>query len=208
MNAFQPFNHKGFEDWRKRIGDLGGLLCISLKFPEGQEHHLGDPELGLQQFQTNIKTNKQKSMTWVNRDISNLTKLTAPVSELNQRELSKEAPIVLRHFNGRKGKYGAGECLFWEHKVCAKNLNVSYPMLKKIKYLQEDVSLSDFVDWDKFTIQSFGTRLPAKYFKRKISWPKFCTLLIEIGYNILQLDPESFINEKNDKDKKAVTNVN
>ena len=192
-----PFEHDGIRDWCKMVNSMGGKFAIAVEFEGGNIAKLGDIDIGLNIFQNIMKTNKRKSMEWFNTDTSKLKKLKIPLSEVKQKDITVEVPYLIRHFMGEKGHYGLGECLFWEHKVPVNKLKYSNATLKKCKFLESDIAISDFIDWKNLKNCSFGTKPASNLFKINISWTKLCILIIEVGYFILGLDPDKHVRSKN-----------
>ena len=121
---------------------------------------------------------------------------------MKHNECAAEVPPILRHFRGQKGNYGQGDCHFWQHKVSVDTLKYSSSELKKLKFSEKNVSLSDVVDWSRLKINSFGTKPKEDIFKVKFSWHKFLILIIEVAYAILGLDPDKHCNgSQNQKTK-------
>ena len=52
------------------------------------------------------------------------------------------------------------------------------------------ISLSDIIKWEDFIISNFSQK-PKTGFKVKISWTKFCVVLIEISYRLLGFDVDT-----------------
>ena len=109
MDHSKPFNHAGFNDWRKKISSMGGKVSMVIEFPNEHIVKLGNPEIGLKHFQEMVNKSKRKSLDWVNRDVSELKKLSMRLSDMKQCNASVAAPHIIRHFMGKKGKYG--ECI-------------------------------------------------------------------------------------------------
>ena len=81
---------------------------------------------------------------------------------------------------------------FWEHVVPVDQLKTSRGGLRKIGYKDENISMSNIIKWENFKIQSFSTKPPKELFTFNMTWEAFCKLLIEIGFNILGLNPETY----------------
>ena len=110
---------------------------------------------------------------------------------------------MLRLYIREKGQYGLGECFFWEHKTDVEELKHSFPVLRKLKFKENNISLSDVIEWKDLKIKGFGVKPPAVSFKYKISWRKFCILLIEIGFRILGVDPDVHVQGPTAKDNRS-----
>ena len=65
--------------------------------------------------------------------------------------------------------------------------------MSKTTFKSGHVKLGDFIEWRNFQTTSFGQKPVQSSFKLSISWTKFCILLVEIGYFILGLDPETYV---------------
>ena len=114
---------------------------------------------------------------------------------MNQKDITSEVPHIIRHFTGKKGHYGQGDCIFWEHKVPVQSLEISKNN-KKISRSSE-ISLSDVIEWDQLKIKSFGTKPPPSLFKVNMAWKHFCVLIVEVAYQILGLNIHEHVNHEN-----------
>ena len=112
---------------------------------------------------------------------------------MKQQDATIEAARVLRHFIGKTGQYGEGECYFWDHKIPVAALKTSIKALNKHKFNNETVSLSDIVVWENLKLKSLGTKPKNanQIFKFNMSWTEFCLLVIDMGFMTLGLDHES-----------------
>ena len=187
------FSDERFLAWSRDLSDkFGAQLSVVVKFPTGDYVRHGCDEIGFD-ILSDILTNKKKiSMDWV-KDPKSLKRLKMPLSHMKQPHVLSEAPHVLRHFIGHKTKYGVGDCHFWYHEVDIINLKNSSKFLSKTTFKSGHVKLGDFIDWRNFQTTSFGQKPVQSSFKLNISWTKFCILLVEIGYYILGLDPETYV---------------
>ena len=147
----------------------------------------------------------RESFDWMPKTF-NKKKLKCTISDIGVNDPQSEAPHVLRLFIGEKGQYGLGECFFWEHKTVVEDLKHSLPVLRKLKFKDDSISLSDVIEWKDLKIKGFGVKPPAISFKYKISWRKFCILLIEIGFRILGVDPDVHVQGPTAKDNRSNPN--
>ena len=139
MNIRRPFNHDGFKSWLKAMIAEKAVISIAINFPGKHCSHIGDPNVGLKILESLVRKEKRKSMEWV-KPAQDLKKLSKPLNEMIQRDLTLEVPHVIKHFMGEKGRYGCGESYFWDHKVSLGSLSISKEN-KKLKNM-DNICLS------------------------------------------------------------------
>ena len=193
MDNFKPFDDQSFKTWYNKVVGRGAVLAIALKFPSQTDfNYIGDAEVALKAWNETLNKKKRKSLDWMGNP-SLVEKLCKPLSHMKQQDATIEAARVLRHFIGKTGQYGVGECYFWDHKIPVGALKTSIKALNKHKFNNVTVSLSDIVAWENLKLKSLGTKPKNanQIFKFNMSWTEFCLLVIEIGFVTLGLDPES-----------------
>ena len=86
-------------------------------------------------------------------------------------------------------------------------MNVKNPPIsaRDLKFDSEMISLSDFIEWKDFTVNTFGVMPPSHLFKKKVTWTQFLRLMIEKAYANLDLDPETYVENKKIRDRKSVS---
>ena len=183
------FKNKGFQDWAKKLHDMGAKISVSVKFNTGEYAHFGSSDIGSEVSRRVSEKLKRNSREWI-KNPCNLKKLNIPLSYMKQKNVRYEAPFILKHFQGENSKNGVGDSFFWSHKVNVKNLPIS---AKALKFESEMISLSDFIEWKDFTVNTFGVMPPSHLFKRKVAWPQFLRLMIKKAYAILDVDPETHV---------------
>ena len=66
MNYNSMFDHDGLKSWLTEVMQMGGEVCLGVKFDNGQVSSLGNSELVIEIFQNKKKNEKRKSIDWVN----------------------------------------------------------------------------------------------------------------------------------------------
>ena len=98
------------------------------------------------------------------------------------------ASHTVRFFVGKDRKFGDGENFMWDFMVPFTSLLYCGDVFEA--WESPVISLSDIINWEDFTISNFSQK-PKTGFKIKISWTKFCVVLLEISYRLLGLDVDT-----------------
>ena len=138
---------------------------------------------------------KRKSGDWKG-DPSKFKKLKTPLRDMKQRDIKREVPYRMKFFNEGSSKYGVGNNYFWEQRINISLIRYAKKALLNNNNKSESISLSDYIDWNKFTIKSFGEQPPSDNFKIKVSWTHFMLLVIELGFITIGLDPNQHVENK------------
>lgn len=156
MESNSPFQDELFRMWASKWTACGSVLSVVV-VKGGNYAHYGNYEVGKSIIDKICDGKKRESMEWIGSP-SKMEKLKFPLSKLKQADIIKKAPTVLRHFMCENAKYGFGECLFWDYKIKREKIKCSYKIIKKIDSSKSELSLGDFIEWSKFTTQSFGKK--------------------------------------------------
>ena len=144
MNQTSLFNHEYFKNWQTLVTKNGGKFSGRIVFPSGHSYHVGDPKIELQYWENEVQKIKRKSLDSI-REPTTLKKLETPFCEIKQKQATYDAPFVVRHFIGDNGRYGEGECFFWEHKLPLDSLQYTKSIVTKVMKDIEFISVSDIM---------------------------------------------------------------
>jgi hypothetical protein len=192
MAFSSPFLHPDFKSWIVSLGPSGAKVACSVTYPDGKKITIGDPDLGIAAFTAKLNEKKRKSLEWV-VPTDKFIKLKLPLGQFFTKQpiVIKEAAQMLKLFIGKFTTYGTGHCFLWEHATAVDNLKYSKTILQKYKWDFPIIRLSDVLKWHNFKIKSFGSKPSANLFEVPLSWREFCVLLLEIGYDVMDMDTDT-----------------
>ena len=187
----QPFKDPEFMSWLCRMRGANVRVSCVVELDDGKIEVCGNPVWGIQTLQRIQKAKRRVSLEWV-PPVGNLKMLEKPLGEIfmNTGLMRKFAAGTLRHFIGSKVQFGSGDCMLWEHSVEVHKLKYSKATLQKV-WNSPIIMIADIIDWDKFIVKSFGTKIKDDLFKIHLKWREMCVLIIEVAYNALGLDVDN-----------------
>ena len=184
------FLDEDYKSWVVKLSQDGAIVTSVIRFPNGRILLSGNPDRGIEDIKKAVKGQKLRNKDWI-PDITGFAGLDAPLGKMykNQNFAKKFASSTIRHFIGKSVSFGTGECLLWEVKVPVDKLTYSKGELADV-WNSPVVSLENVVLWKDFKIKSFGRKISDSHLNFKILWRALCILIIEIGYNVLGLNPD------------------
>ena len=184
------FLDEDYKSWVVKLSQVCAIVTSVIRFPNGRILLSGNPDRGIEDIKKAVKGQKLRNKDWI-PDITGFAGLDAPLGKMykNQNFAKKFASATIRHFIGKSVSFGTGECLLWEVKVPVDKLTYSKGELADV-WNSPVVSLENVVLWKDFKIKSFGKKISESLLNFKISWRALCILIIEIGYNVLGLNPD------------------
>lgn len=194
MSDPKPFLSENFKKFVLELKDQGAQVCCAVKYHStGVVTTVGDSDMGITAFTARKNEQRRNSKDWVPAK-EGFVKLKKPLSQfyMKQALVVGEAASIVKKFIGRDTMYGEGQCFLWDYEVPVSSLTVSRKVLEKYKWDSQMIRLSNVVSWTDFKIKSFGVKPPAHLFKINMSWREYCVLIIEIGYQAIKIDPETF----------------
>ena len=206
VNSFQmnPFRCDGFKSWLIGLMEHQAQVCCVVQLGDGTVDVCGNLELGMKVLSDRCKSMRRASMTWV-PDVGDLEFMDKPLRDIykNHNMMKKYGAKTLRHFIGPDTKFGSGECPLWEHPVA----------LDKLKYCKEGIlkewnsptiRLADVVEWEDFKVKSFGNNLKKEVLKISLKWRELCVMIIEVGYDALNMDVDTIGGRKVDDNSHSI----
>ena len=187
--SVNPFLDPVFQAWVASKAKEGFRIACVAKHSGGATSVLGDHELGYKIFSDKFKNCRRESREWI-PNIDNLKRLTKPLCDVfkNLNYVKSFASHTVRFFVGKDRKFGDGENFMWDFMVPVASLLYCGDVF--VEWESPVISLSDIIKWEDFTISNFSQK-PKTGFKIKISWTKFCVVLLEISYRLLGLDVDT-----------------
>ena len=185
------FKDGDFKSWLCRMNSAQNRVTCVVELADGRIEVCGNTQWGIDTLQKRLKSNRRASLEWV-PPVGNLNMLEKPLGEIHMKTvlMRKYAAATLRHFIGQKTLFGTGECMLWEHRVEVDKLKYSKVAVKKV-WNSPIIMIEDVINWEKFTVKSFGVRVEEKHFNIIINWREMCVLIIEVAYDALGLDVDS-----------------